>query len=144
MQVIFSRGWLILIIVFSQWNQYSIYCNKPLVFVFKALHCTVLCWRKYCGYYGKSCLKSPSEMISTHYEHVLERLNNINYSVWNQTRWLNLKVLLLRIQECCLDKIGQHLISRNTNSPFRWIWILTVRVYPMFFHWNWIFQNSWL
>jgi hypothetical protein len=24
-------------------------------------------------------------------------------------------------------------MSRNTNSPFRWFWILTVRVYPMFF-----------
>ena len=34
--------------------------------------------------------------------------------------------------------------SRNTNSPFRWFWILTVRVYPMFFLGNWIFQNSWL
>ena len=35
-------------------------------------------------------------------------------------------------------------ISQNTNSPFRWFWILTVRVYPMFFHGNWNFQNSWL
>ena len=35
-------------------------------------------------------------------------------------------------------------LSRNTNSPFRWFWILTVRVYPMFFLGNWIFQNSWL
>ena len=26
--------------------------------------------------------------------------------------------------------------SRNTNSPFRWFWILTVRVYPMFFPWE--------
>ena len=34
--------------------------------------------------------------------------------------------------------------SRNTNSPFHWFWILTVRVYPMFFLGNWIFQNSWL
>ena len=34
--------------------------------------------------------------------------------------------------------------SRNINSPFRWFRILTVRVYPMFFHGNWIFQNSWL
>ena len=35
-------------------------------------------------------------------------------------------------------------ISRNTNSPFGWFWILTVRVYPVFFLGNWIFQNSWL
>ena len=35
-------------------------------------------------------------------------------------------------------------LSRNTNNPFRWFWILTVRVYPMFFHGNCIFQNSWL
>ena len=34
--------------------------------------------------------------------------------------------------------------SRNTNRLFRWFWILTVRVYPMFFHGSCKLQNSWL
>ena len=75
---------------------------------------------------ANDCLKTILRAVATSYQHYFNGLCQ---------RWWNTGPLfgLFQSSQLCFYH------SQNTNSPFRWFWILTVRVCPMFFHGNWTF-----